>query len=562
MASAVSEQQANLRHVIDLCNAHGGRIAHDLSDPREAAFLDDLLCGSGKTPERYPALFERVKHQPGAAPLRRGAAPHALPDDASGSFSANQLIDYISTIGTGTPVTSAHATLTRTKPVSWVKFRISAVNVQGSQTNTLATGYGYEFGVQTVGVLTDPQTAEPLPSTGINSGLMSWIVEYTDGTYDISSQNTPWAYNTNGIPGVQAPVQYPGRTSGNLNAIVIGLSRGYNSPGNNSDIDYWFWQTQWQNTTLLVPLQGSMKFKYPIAPLSSANPALEFYLARTEGGMSDLSVTNTAPYLPFYTIDPGDNTKLNFTLLAGTNSAGNAVNFGLSPWVSDTQTFFTTIVTVTLNGPTGPTSGWSTIMSVPNPKTQTPVDGVGYVWPLVYVWHCLVAGTQITMADGTTRAIETLNAGDVVMSGSTPRPVLATLAQPHWGTVYALTTAGGRSLTCSGTHPIVTPSGAVQASALQVGSAVSTPSGTDTIAAIATQQQNGDGLFNLWLDPTTAPANATSMIANGLVVGDYLMQVQLLALPPIGAAHRAKLPERLHTDFASYLEDKARAASV
>jgi hypothetical protein len=220
------------------------------------------------------------------------------------------------------------------------------------------------------------------------------------------------------------------------------------------------------------------------------------------------------------------------------------------------------IVDQPLVGPVGPLSGWSTIMSVPNPKTQTPVDGVGYVWPLVYVWHCLVAGTQITMADGTTRAIETLNAGDVVMSGSTARPVLATLAQPHWGTVYALTTAGGRSLTCSGTHPIVTPSGAVQASALQVGSAVSTPSGTDTIAAIATQQQNGDGLFNLWLDPTTAPANATSMIANGLVVGDYLMQVQLLALPPIGASHRANLPERLHTDFASYLEDKARAASA
>jgi len=166
-----------------------------------------------------------------------------------------------------------------------------------------------------------------------------------------------------------------------------------------------------------------------------------------------------------------------------------------------------------------------------------------------------VAGTMITLGDGTTKAIEQIDSGDQVLSGGgVVRPVLATLAQPHWGPVTTITTAGGASLTCSATHPIITNTGPVQAGGLAVGSPVELSTGEDSVASLGTSPQNGDILYNLWLDPTLP--GPTTMIANRFYTGDYQMQVALgdeLGVDPDRL--RAATPAHLRVDLESHLED-------
>jgi hypothetical protein len=449
-----------------------------------------------------------------------------------------------------------HFVNSSSKPVSTATVWLQVVNQYNGETTVLATGQGTSFTEQTVKVVTDDSTALPLSPNGTNSGVMSWSVQYQDGTSEVSSQTTPWAYQTDGDPVVLAPVQNPNRTRGDKTAIVVGLARGFNTPAKNTDVDYWFWQTEFQNTTLLVPMQGSMKFKHKIAKLGRNNPTLSFYLARKEGGMSELSAQKVQQYAPRFTIDPDDPTKLNFELLAGTDSAGNAINFGMSPRVSNTRTFFTARVLVNFQNAPVPV-GWSSIVSSETPDTD-PADGVAFIKPIVYVWHCLAAGTQVTLPDGTTRAIESFNAGDMVQSGGAPRPVMATLAQPHWGTVYVITTASGRSITCSGTHPFYIAGSPVPAASLTVGQALDSESAPDPITGITRQQYSGQGLYNLWLDPATA--GLTTFLANGLTVGDYQVQVSLLDATQNPDHVRAQLPQHLWQDFDSHLQDTAAAA--
>ncbi|MFA5264419.1 MAG: hypothetical protein WC378_11390, partial [Opitutaceae bacterium] len=394
------EQEARLRHVINLSNAHGNKCMHfDLSDPTEAGFLKDCASRSGMTPERYPHHAKVMQLKP-AYSLATRTEISSAPNPNLGDFVPNQLIDYIGQHSDG--LTIGQATLTRTSPIASATLWLNIVNVNGQTTTVLASGQAMTFNKQTITLETDHDGALPLPTTGTNSGLISWTITYTDGTTENSYLNSQWAYQTTADPTVIDPAQRQGRTTGDLKSIVIGLARAVSA----ADIDYWFWQGQWENTTLLVPLSGSMTFKYPIAQLGSNNPSLEFYLAKKEGGMSDLKVDKTRPYLKYFSLDPKDPKKINFKIPA-TDAA--AINFGKSLWASDTKTYFTCRVTVVFQDPSKGI-GWSSIVCSDKPDMD-PTDGVAFIKPIVYVWHCLVAGTQITLADGTTKAIETMDSG-------------------------------------------------------------------------------------------------------------------------------------------------------
>jgi hypothetical protein len=523
-------------------SANGVPVPHDPHNADHIAFMEELALRHGYTPSRYPALFASFR-KPASLATTAGSAAN------TGAFTDNQIVDYLAPIAANN-LASSHALITRTKPVSSMFVAISVMNVNGTQKSVLASGANNTYLKQTTEVQTNDATSVALPTTGTNYATISWSVQYTDGTNESSSVTSQWAYQTASDPVVTAPAINPNRQTGDLNNIMIGLSRGYNSPTKNSDIDYWFWQTQFENTTLLTPFVGSMSFTKPIAPLGSANPQLLFYLARSEGGMSELTASNTQPYMAGFSIDANNPNQLNFSLQATATGAGNAIDFGTSPWVADTQTFFTAKVVVTLNDNT---QGWSSVLSSEVPDTN-PTDGVTYIKPLVYVWHCLAAGTQITMDDGSQQSIENLDSGMVVRSVSNAAvAVQATLAQPHWGTVYVIQTQGGLSITCSGTHPFITPHGPVQASTLSVGSVVITQSGNQTVSSVTTQQQNGEGLFNLWL---AAAPDYSTFYANGFLVGDYQLQVTLLQ-DETPAHVLARLPSDLHADYQSHLEDIA-----
>jgi hypothetical protein len=555
-----------LEHMLAITERHGELVAHDFSDPLDVAYLDWLARRSGKTPERYPALFEMIAHQPDAPALERAVKVEDLPGEAQGAFVSNQIVDYQGIVlgGSCHGRAKAHATLTRTKEIRLVEAWLIILNqLDGQEPKMVAIGCKTIYNQQTIRVETYDPIAFPPPTSGSTYTFLSWTIVYSDGSKESSSKRTPWKPGAVSDATVQQPLQNPQRVQkgiGDLKSIVIGLARGYNSSGNNTDVDYWFWRKEWEKTELLVPLVGSIQFAYDLAQESESNPILRFVLARRDGGMSPIELDqDLKKYRERFKIDPIDKTKLNFSLEAGQDTEEHAINFGKSPWVADTSTLFTAQITVSFQNKDFGTAT-ATIMSADGPE-QNAADGVTYIKPIVYVWHCLVAGTQITLGDGSTKAVEELESGDEVRTqdhGS--RKVLATLAQPHWGSVYVLKLASGKSLTCSGTHPIIAPAGPVAASSLTVGAQIQTAAGLDTVSAISTEQQDGKGLFNLWLDP--AGGGSTTMLADGIWVGDYQMQVALAQhMTTDPEIVRATLPQSMLRDYESFLEDEATAAS-
>ncbi|WP_376960790.1 Hint domain-containing protein [Azospirillum sp. A26] len=542
-------QNDRLVHILEGLKA--GKVP-SAGDPAHTAFLQDNAERSGLTPERYPGLFKAIGS--GGAATSRATESSGVTD--------GQYVEYISSSQSNKAVT-ARAVLSRIRPVAQAIVWLNVVNETGGTKTSLASGVAVSFATQTIFVETDPETALPPLPTGTMTGIISFAITYQDGTVEVSSTAAPWASQASRDPVVVDPAIRSDRKTGDLNDIVIGLARGYdNNQGtkNDTDVDYRYYQNMHDLGTnpLLVPLYGTMSFDHELAPLDSYPPFLEFYLAHKEGGISELTGGDASRYLSHFRIDSNDGKTLKFLLRAPFNDPGAAVEFPSKNWVADTRAFFSARFTVTFKDYERYGSGWSSIVSSLKPDTDSK-DGVAFIKPIVFVWHCLVAGTQITLADGTTKAVEDFTSEDVVVSGDGTRPVQATLAQPHSGPITVLEFADGATLAGSATHPVVTPSGTVHAGALAVGDTVLTRHGTTTVTATRQETQTNGSLFNLWLVPEGA--GPTTMIANGIVVGDYQIQVQLLRdAAQDDRAVRAKLPESLHVDFDSWVADRVASA--
>jgi hypothetical protein len=547
---------AALKKILALAKKRGeGTIGLDLSDPFHTDYLNHVMRAAGRTPERYPALFKRIARR------RRAARPHAshagatalaaapaagVGDDPPTSYTDGAYVSFLGALA-GTSNTSARAMFTRiSKPIKMATITLDVYDANSPNPTSLASGsLNLAADQQTGELITDDMSASPFP-TGPNVnlwGMLAWSVEYADKTTEQNTYGSPWSQYAAADPVVTAPVQRAGRSTGDLTRIVIGLSRGTTA----ADVDYSYFLGQASNFTMMVPFAGSMKFKYNVNKVTG----VKFYLALAQGGLA----VQGAAYLSSFSVSATDPKTVTYSIIQTSQAPTGGVNFGPSNWDSNTKVYFTGQVLVELKNPGGvPLKGWATVMSTDTPDTD-PTDGVAQIKPIMFVWHCVVAGTLITLGDGTTKAIEQIDSGDQVLSGGgVVRPVLATLAQPHWGPVTTLTTAAGASLTCSGTHPIISQSGPVQASSLTVGSVVELATGTDTIASITPAQQNGDILYNLWLDPTLP--GPTTMIANLFYTGDYQMQVALgdeLGVDPDRL--RAATPAHLRVDLESHLED-------
>lgn len=555
-----------LQHVLAKAQDAGGTIAHDVDHPLEQHFLKGVLDRAGMTQERYPAKF--------AALTATNGAPAAGEGPIEGAFSDGQSIEYIGKDESG--LTCAQAVFTRTNQILSATVTLTVTGqVDGQPAQVLASQTQHMWKEQTTSFMTDMTTAQPYPATGTVTGALTWQVQYADGTIENpATAVVPAPQNTKADPDVTDPCIRDGRQSGDLTAVVIGLARAFNDPGRTqADVDYWFHRNDWENIQLLVPFAGSVQFNQELAPMradpNDPNPILQFTLAREEGGMKVLMPQDTSPYLSGFTANPDEPGLLRFSLMATANDDGNTINFGASPWVADTRTYFSATMTVDLSDGT---QGIASVVSSEK-EDPDPFDGVKAVKPLVYVWHCVVAGTQVTCADGPARAIEECDVGTSVVGGpDTPDslPVLATLAQPASPdeSIYTVTCTSGRTLQCTGTHPLYTltagPPVPVQVQALNPdgGDNLMTIDGSDTTTGITKAPAPGVMLFNLWLDASAAGGASPTYYVNGLLTGDYTVQVSLLDEQRSPEALRASLPPELLTDYESYLADQAKTATA
>ena len=87
---------------------------------------------------------------------------------------------------------------------------------------------------------------------------------------------------------------------------------------------------------------------------------------------------------------------------------------------------------------------------------------------MVIVDECFVAGTQVTMADGTEKAIEQVKPGEYVSTALGSAQVYATSKRPA-KTLMRLELENGEIIRCTENHPIFTTQGFVEAGKLEVG---------------------------------------------------------------------------------------------
>jgi hypothetical protein len=176
----------------------------------------------------------------------------------------------------------------------------------------------------------------------------------------------------------------------------------------------------------------------------------------------------------------------------------------------------------------------------------TPPANIGMVAPIQFVWGCVAAGSLVRMADGTTRRIETLAAGERVADGMGGS---LRIAEVWRGTedkpMVRVVTEGGGEVLLTHNHPVPTTTGVILAEALETGAVVTTDHGPARVVLIERASHDGE-VFNLDLLPDGAASLAdidddaiTGFIAGGILVGDNRMQ----AVHAARAALPADLPD-------------------
>ena len=178
--------------------------------------------------------------------------------------------------------------------------------------------------------------------------------------------------------------------------------------------------------------------------------------------------------------------------------------------------------------------------------------------PMEFVYGCLAPGTLITLADGTSRAIEKIAVGDR-LRGLDGRGLEVTsyTKGPETKRLFTIITADGKSVRMTEAHPVPLADGTVkQAHKLLVGDRMSTAAGPVAITKLTEAAYSGD-VWNLAVggpqqSKATLDTASHAFFANGLLVGDARAQAHYSRRqrndPQEILAH---LPARWHRDFDS-----------
>jgi len=346
--------------------------------------------------------------------------------------------------------------------------------------------------------------------------------------------------------------------------IKIALAR----PSRPADVDYYYNQPNNETPPLLVPFAGTVNVQQPLANVGSngqftAGLSLSTSLWSKAGNSysqhdSSQSITSQV------TANAATNV-VTWIYPYDTNNPGPSLKYAPLAASRDTTTAFFFAFTIPVTDPINPSVLFN-VCSYSWP--EMPSVNCQQIPNLQFWWHCLAAGTKVTLADGSSRAIEDVDSTTRVRTGNGAGTlgVEATTRGQHQAGgpgnpaagVYRLATKKGRTLVLTGGHPVATEGGLVRACDLAAGAVVRTDDGTDEVAEC--KPAASDGMFcNLKLVDETDRARGLAgavgtFIANGIVVGDFLSMEQLHYNTTHSLDYmRPRIPERYHTDYASTL---------
>ena len=544
MEDLTDQQRADAAYVESLYEP-GKRLRLDFSDERQYRYAVCAHSLVGQTADIYPGLHRGLA-EAREAHIAAGGPP-ALDDADDAGFETK---GYISSVSrqTGTLLVSAQAvsTVLHGSPVLH-----NALYVKDADQNILARGQSSQWGNGTgLNVQTASQGARTV------SGPAKAVLAYTyqpgpGGGLVTEVVQRGMLADTSKDPRVIEPKQV--RTKGKR--IRIAIDRGP-EPLEHEDVDYWFGKGT-DSLMYLVPLVGSAEFEGTVQSVEVSGALVRGTTVpepepAKDGGLMELSQAE-ADRIAAACTTGGMTIEWNFP-------ESNPVTFGKQTWNTADSVFMTIIFTVNLVGQLQPVA--VSVVCAEAPDTN-PEDGTAFIKPLEFVFHCLAEGTRISLADGSTEAIEALTKENVLegVDGVDPR-VVSTVLGEHRGSVLRLTVDAERELVLSHDHLVLTPSGPRPARELAAGDEVTVDDGVAPLAAVAEEEFEGL-LCNASLSLPEEPADPSrnAMIANGICVGDYELRMQ-------GGRAQAEDPEWIlahldemyHEDYRNYIAAKAATA--
>ncbi|MCC4590255.1 hypothetical protein LL974_03790 [Xanthomonas campestris pv. cannae] len=181
---------------------------------------------------------------------------------------------------------------------------------------------------------------------------------------------------------------------------------------------------------------------------------------------------------------------------------------------------FSLVIAVSVQGK----RAWATVSSA----VQGDTVSTRTIPPVQVVAGCIAKGSKVTLATGTTRAVEQLKVGDRLKSQGGDLAVAAIASGTRDASV-TLTLASGQSVQVSTSHAIPTQRGIVQAQDLRLGDVLTTGSGPSGVTRIVAQVLfTPIQVYDLVLTPAkVAQTQGSTYFAGGIMVGDGAMKAAL-----------------------------------
>lgn len=510
--------------------------ALDVGDPLDRSVIQRFLALGGVTPDRYPGLHAALNGQAGGA----GAGPEHAP----------QVVDLGKDRAGG-------ATSRTWVGVSDLPLFAGAVTlvVDADTHAPLAAGHKATVGESLVQVATQAAAAAAPRQTAMT---VSYAVGQSGAASFGATAQTAATVGDPLDPDITDPVvSVSGHTQ-----VVIGLGRPAGSY--NPDCDYTFSGSTNDNPPLLVPFAGTVTLPYNITGIGSdgqiagLETSTQIYVALSESNISQ--PTNPAG-LPSSCWSNTDTPRVfNWSY---PYTPQEPISYAAAIGARDTTSAFFFQFTVPVDDPSSPFV--FAICSTDTPGGES--VQCTHIDDIKFTWHCIAAGTQVTLADGSSLPVESLTNERRVLTGAGGNlAVEANWRGEHSQPALKLTAtpdAGGaaQTLTLTADHPVMTPSGPAAARDLNVGAKVLLTGGATGSITTVTETPASGQFWNLLLGDANDRANGAavgpaSFIANGIVVGDFNAQA---------AHHRAlrgsydymlpRLPAQYHVDYASALAD-------
>jgi len=555
----LSQDEQELLSHIDSLIPESGELVYDFTDPKQFAFAL-MMTEKSSCPEERPGVFAhlhalREKHIAEAGPV------------AEALGGANTMWSNMFQIP-GLGMTAGSSAVIASNGFGTTIGGYSIMNltllVQDNTTKAVvASGAAADFNGDLLAV-----SSAPVGSGSTNKDVTSYLhYSYTPSSSlvgDVPELSSGSSGVTKRIanegatadPTISAPVRTTS-TPRNANAINIGLGRRWSDQGQGSQFDYAWNESTQSHPVGKIPFAGSVTFDSPIAtPLAlDTNLFLTIYVANVlGGGGTKLDAQDMANVAATFTINPSNPNQLMWSLPAGasTTDPGNPITFGSVTWPTDIEAFFYCGISVLLQ------SGDLAYASVQSDLSQDEdaLDGDLHIMPIEFIWHCLAEETLVTMADGSTKPILEVIAGDKVRSTAAcgESEVLWTTRGIHHGKSRSIKCVGKEAIIATDEHIFVSARGALKAREIEPGDLLTGPGGDVRVESVEVIDEPDRVYCNLGLSEHES-VEIVAFVANGVYSGDTKAQKAAKAAQREDLEWmQAQLNPAFHPDFRSHIK--------